>query len=171
MLLTRIWSMFFYYLCHAFSPLMCAVKPVCKLDLFCGQLAQSLIELNCKRSLVVSPQSCHMVMKLSCARQWWNMSNDDYSTEKHLTVWIACLFQWMVRKSGDLLGGNINSACSWEPLSDHTWPFLQMSIHWYLEMYWRQFRERTDGGIYANLPGRKDHEDINWDDSLPCRAQ
>ena len=44
---------------------MCAVKPVCKLDLFCGQLAQSWIEMNCKRSLAASLQSCHMVMKLS----------------------------------------------------------------------------------------------------------
>lgn len=72
-----------------------------------------------------------------------------------MTVWIGCLFPWMVRKSRDVLGRKINSGWSWEPLSHHTWPFLLMLIHWYSEMYCKWFRKRTDGGIYSNLSGRK----------------
>lgn len=90
------------------------------------------------------------------------------TAEPLVKLWVCLLFPWMVRKSVDFIGRHINTAWSWEPLSDHTWPFLQVLIHWYSAMYQKGFHEDTNGGIYLNLPRRKG---INWFDSFQYWVQ
>lgn len=48
-------------------------------------------------------------------------------------------------------------------------PFLQMLLKWFGEV--KQFRGRTNGSIHLNSPGRKDHKDINWYDSVEHKKQ
>ena len=131
-----------FYLLMSRSLVMFCASRVCKLHLLCRQLTLRLTELN--RSLVMCLWNClvqPMIVK-SCIRH-------------RKAVWIGCLFPWMVRKSGDLLGRYLNSAWSWEPFSDHTWSFLQMLIHWYSEMYCKWF-ERENRWRHSTKFARKE---------------